>query len=102
LATAQGVEPGMAVQDRSGQPLGSVSKVLPGDSSSHGYVVISTPDGKATPMPAMAASSMTANGRIVVDRSTLKGAPKVKESDLDTNSTHWHSKTDRYWSKHTS
>jgi hypothetical protein len=100
LATGQanGVEPGMAVQDRNGQALGSVTKVLPGDNTSHGYVVISTPDGKTTPVPAMIASSMTVNGRLVVDRSALKGAPKVQESDLDA--TTWHKKSDRYWSQH--
>jgi hypothetical protein len=96
------VQEGMAVEDRSGQPLGSVSKILSATGGSPGYVLISPPAGgaAATPVPTAVASSMTANGHIVMDRAALQGAPKVQLTNLDANDTQWRKKTDRYWSSH--
>src|SRR5262249_12389175 len=66
--TSGKVETGMAVEDHSGQSLGSVSNVVNGSGTSHRYVVISSPDGTARAVPAPVANSMTKDGRIVIDR----------------------------------
>lgn len=100
--TTQGaVEPGMPVHDSSGHPLGSVSKMLPGSgANSEGYVLIATPDGTTTPMPTPVANSMAVNGRIIIRRAALEGAPKVNASDLNAHDTSWQKKSDQYWARH--
>jgi hypothetical protein len=93
------LQEGMAVQDRSGHALGSVSKVIEPTASSHGYVVIARPDGKTTTMPSTVASSKASKGRLVVDSKALKGAPTVRLSELETPDSGWQAKSDHYWSR---
>lgn len=93
------VTTGMSVMDRSGQPLGTVSRVTP-ESARHRYVVITgTQGGNATPVPYTVASSMMAAGRIVLDREAFEQAPKIKPSQASRSSRNWQSRVDRYWSK---
>jgi len=104
MATANAGAPlsaGMMVQDSSGRSLGSVGDVIPGKSGKHGYVVVTAPDGTATPLPYSVASSMAKDGKIVVDRSAFEAAPKVQQSDIENHDMSWRNKTDKYWKKHT-
>jgi hypothetical protein len=94
------VAKGTAVEDQSGQSLGSVTDVVKGTGSAHSYVVISSPDGKSTAVPSHVAHSMTKEGRIVIDRTALDGAPKVRLSELSAHDTHWQKKSDQYWAQH--
>jgi hypothetical protein len=97
------VQEGMTVEDRgSKESIGSVSKVIKGQGDSKGYVLISTPDGMAVPVPATVASSMTTNGKLVVDRAVLSGAPKVSQSDFKESDSNLKKKSDKYWAKHAS
>jgi hypothetical protein len=89
---------GMAVQSETGSRLGFVSHVVPGSNGAQegGYVVIAGAGGTATPVPYGAASSMIKDGKIVIDRTRFEGAPKVKQSRIDS-STGWKKKADSYW-----
>lgn len=98
------LQEGMQVQDRSShQPIGSVSQVIKkGTGDSHGYTVITTPDGMAVPVPSRVARSMAVDGKLLVDRSALSGAPKVPQSQFKETDSHLKQKSDRYWAAHAS
>lgn len=94
------VSEGMMVTDRSGQTIGTVSKVTPA-TSRHRYVVVTgTEGGNATPVPYAVASSTTADGKIVLDREAFEQAPKISASQASRSSRTWRMKVDRYWRKH--
>jgi hypothetical protein len=95
------VSPGMIVQDRSGQSIGTVADVIPGKSGQHGFVVVSGKDGSATPVPANIAREMAKNGHLILDRAAFESAPKVQKSDISGSSgSAWERKADQYWQKH--
>jgi hypothetical protein len=90
----------MPVQSTSGQPLGSVSSVVPGlnGQKSSGYVVVSGTHGMSTPVPYETAHSMVRDGKLVLNQSKLEHAPKVTQQDLQNSSDHaWRVKADHYW-----
>jgi hypothetical protein len=102
MAEAGPVEPGMSVQTRSGQSLGTVVDIVPGAAgdAKTGYVVIAAAGGTARPVPYSSASSMVQNGKLVMDRSRLMNAPTVQQNQLeDHSSTTWKKKADSYWGK---
>jgi hypothetical protein len=96
---------GLAVESTSGEPLGTVSEVVPGAGGSHhGYVVIAGAGAgagaSATPVPYSTASTMMNNGRLVFDKSKFDEAPKVEQSQLqDPSNKAWQKKADGYWKK---
>lgn len=99
------ISAGTPVQTRSGESLGTVVDVLPagaggatGRSADKGYVVVAGSGGSARPIPYAVASSMVENGKLVVDRARLEGAPTVQQSQLeDASGRSWHHKADSYW-----
>jgi len=92
------VSSGMDVQTQSGEQLGTVVDIIPGSTGEAGYVVIATAGGKATPVPYSTASSMVYNNKLVMDKSRLEKAPKVKQGE-DRSSKAWQKKADSYWGK---
>jgi len=90
----------MSVQSRSGQPLGSVSKVVPGlnGRKSSGYVLVSGTSGRSVPVPYRTADSMVRDGKLVLSQSQFEHAPKVTQEDLRNRADHaWRLKADHYW-----
>ncbi len=95
---ATGVTAGMGVQTTAGEAIGTVKDVVPNASGQPGYVLITTPSGGRAAVPYATVSSMTHNGKIVLDRSRLEGAPQVRDSQLqDPANTQWQRQADQYW-----
>lgn len=90
---------GVMVDDRSGQSLGTVDRVVR-DKAGQRYVVVTGTDGSARPVPYRIASSTMTAGKVVLDRAAFERAPKIKQSELSSRSGRWHTKVDRYWRKH--
>jgi hypothetical protein len=95
---------GMEAQSTSGEPLGTVSEVVPKGGSEHGYVIIygtsSGAGASTTPVPYSTASTMMKHGRLVFDKSKFDEAPKVEQSQLqDESNKSWQKKADGYWKK---
>lgn len=93
------VSSGMMVDDRSGQALGTVAEVVR-DKSEQRYVLVKGMNGRITPVPYDAASSMTAAGKVVLDRAAFEQAPKIGQNEVSSGSARWQSKVNRYWRKH--
>jgi len=103
VATAVGgnVEHGMLVKSPSGDVLGTVASIVPGESNkSEGYVVVAGPQGAATPLPYSQASARVKHDSLVVDKSRFLNAPKVQQYQTeDGSSTVWEQKADEYWKR---
>ncbi len=93
------VSSGMTVDDRSGQNLGTVAEVSRLKSGQR-YVAVTGSDGSTTPVPYHIASSMMAEGKVVLDRAAFEQAPKLNRSELSGGSGSWQKKVDQYWRKH--
>lgn len=90
----------MPVKSPSGEPLGSVSNVVPGlnGKESSGYVMVSGANGMSVPVPYRTAHSMVRGGKLILSSSRLAHAPKVSQQDLQKSSDHaWRVKADHYW-----
>lgn len=90
----------VSVQSRSGQSLGSISKVVPGlnGRKSSGYVLVSAASGMSVPVPYRTADSMVRDGKLVLSQSRFEHAPKVTQEDLQNRADHaWRIKADHYW-----
>ena len=97
-ASPGNVATGMQVKSPSGDVLGTVASIVPGKSSSEGYVVIATPKGAAKPVPYSTASSQVRNNAIVLDKGRFDGAPRVQQFQTeDYSSMAWEEKADDYW-----
>jgi hypothetical protein len=91
---------GMQVKSPSGDVLGTVASIVPGKSSSEGYVVIATPKGAAKPLPYSTASARVRDNSVVLDKARFEGAPKVQQFQAeDGPSTAWEEKADDYWKR---
>ena len=92
------VTAGMGVQTAAGESIGTVQDVVPNASGQPGYVLIATASGTRTAVPYSTVSSMTRNGKIVLDRARLEAAPQVQDSQLqDRSNTRWQKQADQYW-----
>lgn len=92
------VDSGMRVKSASGDLLGTVASIIPGESGKEGYVVIADLQGIATPVPYRAASAMVQHDMLVVDKSRFANAPKVQQYQTeDGPSAVWEKKADSYW-----
>jgi hypothetical protein len=99
-ASPGNVATGMQVKSPSGDVLGTVASIIPGKSSSEGYVVIATPKGAAKPLPYSTASAQVRNNSLVLDKARFEGAPKVQQyQSEDGPSTAWEEKADSYWKR---
>jgi len=88
----------MKVDDRSGQNLGTVDRVVQ-DTSGQRYVAVTASDGSTRPVPYDVASSMMAEGKVVLDRAAFEQAPSIYRSELSSGSARWQKTVDQYWQK---
>ena len=99
-ASPGNVATGMQVKSPAGDVLGTVASIIPGKSSSEGYVVIATPRGAATPLPYTTASARVRDNAVVLDKARFDGAPKVQQYQTeDYSSAAWEEKADNYWKR---
>ncbi len=99
-AAPRNIDSGMQVKSPSGDLLGTVASIVPGNSRSDGYVVIADPEGIAIPVPYSTASSMVRRDTLVLDKSRFVNAPKVQQYQTeDGSSTVWERKADNYWKR---
>ena len=99
-ASPGNVATGMQVKSPAGDVLGTVASIIPGKSSSEGYVVIATPRGAATPLPYTTASARVRDNAVVLDKARFDGAPKVQQyQSEDYSSAAWEEKADNYWKR---
>ena len=97
-ASPGNIDSGMQVKSPSGDLLGTVASIIPGNSHNEGYVVIAGPEGTATPVPYGTASSMVRRDAIVLDKARFAKAPKVQQYQTeDGSSTVWEQKANEYW-----
>ena len=90
---------GRAVVTSSDAPLGKVSEVVFDAKGQPAFVVISA-QGKSSAMPYETASSMMSGDKVIVDKTKLQGAPKLKAGEWrDQSSTSWKSEASRYWDR---
>ncbi len=100
-ASSPAVSNGMQVRSESGELLGSVSSIIPGDSRSENYVVVADLQGQATMMPYSTATQMAQKDKLVVDRTAFEKAPKVQQLQTeDDTRDRFERKADEYWKKY--
>jgi len=100
-ASSSAVSNGMQVRSESGELLGSVSSIIPGDSRNDSYVVVADLQGLATMMPYSTATQMTQKDKLVVDRTAFQKAPKVQQSQPeDDTRDRFERKADEYWKRY--
>ena len=100
IAATQAVGNGMQVRSESGELLGKVASIVPGDADANkAYVVVADVKGFAVPLPYTAASAMVQNHTLVVDRLRFDNAPRVQQHETeDTTRAAWEKQADSYWS----
>ncbi len=97
-ASSPAVSDGMQVRSESGELLGSVSSIIPGDSRNDNYVVVADLQGLATMMPYSTATQMAQKDKLVVERTAFEKAPKVQQSQTeDDTRARFERKADEYW-----
>jgi hypothetical protein len=101
LATASSPTDGMQVRSESGELLGRIASVIPGDARNESYVVVGDLQGLAVMMPYATASAMTQHDKMVVDRTAFEKAPKVQETQVEDHSLEGSQrKADEYWKRY--
>jgi hypothetical protein len=93
-----GVSAGSIVQSPAGEPIGRVRDIVPDAATGDpAYVVITTRSG-TTAVPYAVVGPLVQNGHVVLDRSKLDSAPRVKEEQLrEKDGASWRKEADRYW-----
>jgi len=100
-ASSPAVSSGMQVRSESGELLGSVSSIIPGDSRNDNYVVVADLHGLATMMPYSTATQMAQKDKLVVDRTAFEKAPKVQQTQAeDDTRDRYERKADEYWKRY--
>jgi hypothetical protein len=100
-ASSPAVSDGMQVRSESGELLGRVSSIIPGDSRNESYVVVGDLQGLATIMPYETATAMTQHNKMVVDRTAFEKAPKMQQTQMEDRSLEGSQrKADEYWKKY--
>jgi hypothetical protein len=95
------VSNGMQVRSESGELIGRVSAIVPGDSHDKNYVVMADQQGLASLMPYSTATSMVHNDKLVIDRTAFEKAPKVQNAQLEDRSRdELERKSDEYWNRY--
>jgi hypothetical protein len=95
------VATGMQVRSESGDLLGNVASIVPGESNGEGYVVVASANGVATPLPYSTASAMVQNETMVVNKNRFEQAPKVQQyQGEDVSRAKWEKKADSYWKRY--
>ncbi len=92
---------GMQVRSESGDLLGNVASIVPGESNHQGYVVVASSNGVATPLPYSTANAMVRNETMVVNKDRFEQAPKVQQYQReDVTRATWEKKADSYWKRY--
>lgn len=100
-ASSATVSNGMQVRSESGELLGSVASIIPGDSRNDHYVVVADLQGLATMMPYSTAAQMAHTDKLVVERTAFEKAPKIQQSQTeDDTRDRFERKADEYWKKY--
>jgi hypothetical protein len=100
-ASPGNITAGMQVRSESGDLLGNVASIVPGESNREGYVVIGNPSGVATPLPYNTARAMVRNETVVVNKERFQKAPKVQQyQGEDVSRAAWEEKADSYWKRY--
>jgi hypothetical protein len=100
-ASSPTVSNGMQVRSVSGELLGSVSAIIPGDSRNDSYVVLADLQGLATLVPYSTATQMAQKDKLVIDRTAFEKAPKVQQSQTeDDTRDRFERKADEYWKRY--
>jgi hypothetical protein len=95
------VSNGMQVRSQSGDLMGRVSAIVPGDSGDESYVVMADQQGLASLMPYATATAMVHNDKLVIDRTAFEKAPKVQNTQLEDRSLNGlERKSDEYWKRY--
>jgi PRC-barrel domain len=79
-------------------PLGTVADVTLDAAGQPEFVVIAV-QGQETAVPYRTASSMMSGNKLVMDRSRLQGAPKIKQGERRGGSTAWKNDASQYWNE---
>jgi len=80
-------------------PLGKVAEVVFDSKGQPAFVVISA-QGRSSAMPYETATSMLSGDKVIVDKTRLQGAPRLKAGEWrDQSSTEWKSEASRYWNR---
>ena len=97
-ARMTGVSAGTAVQAPSGESIGTVKDIVPDPNSGRpAYVVIATRSGN-TAVPYATITPLFHDGQIVLDRSRLESAPRLRAEQLQNDSDRsWTKQSDQYW-----
>jgi sporulation protein YlmC with PRC-barrel domain len=88
---------GAEVVSQSDAPIGKVVDVVVDAKNQPTFVVIDT-GGKATAVPFQVASAMQSENKIVMDRSRLLAAPKIRQGEWRESGS-WKQKAERYWNR---
>jgi hypothetical protein len=93
-----GISAGSVVQSPAGEAIGRVKDIVPDPGTGEpDYVVIAMRSG-STAVPYSVIAPMYQNGHVVLDKSRLESAPRVRESQLqDKSDAAWQKDSDRYW-----
>lgn len=100
-ASSSTVKNGMQVRSESGELLGRVASIIPGDARNESYVVVGDLQGLATMMPYETATAMTRHDKMVVDRTAFEKAPKVQQTQSEDQPLEGSQrKADEYWKRY--
>jgi len=101
MSDSAAVSSGMQVRSESGELMGRVSAIVPGDSGDKNYVVMADQQGLASLMPYSTATAMVHNDKLVIDRTAFEKAPKVQDTQLEDRSRHaLERKSEEYWNRY--
>ena len=91
----------MQVRSESGDLIGRVSAIIPGDSRDENYVVMADQQGMASLIPYSTATAMVHDDKLVIDRTAFEKAPKVQNTQLEDRSlSGLQRKSDEYWNRY--
>jgi hypothetical protein len=101
VARPSDIAAGKLVQSPEGMVIGTVHDVLREPSSGRAaYIVVATDSG-LKPIPSYAIGHLLRDAHIVIDRSTLAGAPRIpgnEEPKDEDAAAPWRHQADSYWS----
>jgi hypothetical protein len=89
---------GKLVQSPEGKAIGTVQDIVPDPNTGQpAYVLIAT-SSRATAIPYWAISHLLRDAHLVIDRSLLTSAPRVRDEQVRNSAdVTWKKQADRYW-----
>ena len=99
-ARMTGVSAGTAVHAPSGEPIGTVKDIVPDPNSGRPAYVVIAMRGGSTAVPYATITPLFHDGQIVLDRSRLESAPRLRADQLQNDSDRsWTRQSDQYWNE---